>query len=87
MEVPVTKFRAELRQWLERAQAGEEIIVTDHGTPIARVIGAERLTLMEQLIRDGLVTPGKPGPRIDARKIKRIRPREPVSPLVSELRD
>jgi prevent-host-death family protein len=38
VNVSITELRAHLSEWLEQARAGEEIIVTDRGVPIARLL-------------------------------------------------
>ncbi len=65
MDVPVSRFRAELKDWLERARGGEELVLTDHGVPIARVIGVGKETALERLTRDGVISRPPPGPRPD----------------------
>jgi prevent-host-death family protein len=39
--VTATRFKAQCLALLDEASAGEEIIVTKHGRPVARVIAAE----------------------------------------------
>jgi len=61
VQVGVKEFRENLARWLERAAAGEEIVVTDRGKPKARLLGAEGETALERLVREGVVTlPTKP---------------------------
>ncbi|OLT52257.1 type II toxin-antitoxin system Phd/YefM family antitoxin [Cellulosimicrobium sp. CUA-896] len=57
MEVPVSALRAELRSWIERARAGEEVVVTERGVPVARLSGIATADLVTELTRDGLLTP------------------------------
>ncbi|MFC8922612.1 type II toxin-antitoxin system Phd/YefM family antitoxin [Cellulosimicrobium sp. NPDC057127] len=57
MEVPVSALRAELRSWIERARAGEEVVVTERGVPVARLTGIATADLVTELTRDGLLTP------------------------------
>lgn len=57
MEVPVSALRAELRSWIERARAGEEVVVTERGVPVARLTGVATADLVTELTRDGLLTP------------------------------
>jgi prevent-host-death family protein len=40
--VTATRFKAECFALLDEAAAGEEIVVTKHGRPVARVVAAER---------------------------------------------
>jgi prevent-host-death family protein len=67
--VPTSEYRANLRQWHDRARRGEELIVTDNGEPIVRVIAAEADALLDRLEREGL--------------LRRARRRRPSSEIVS----
>jgi prevent-host-death family protein len=40
-EVSATRFKAQCLAFLDEAAAGEEIVVTKHGRPVARVLGAD----------------------------------------------
>lgn len=74
-----------LSKYLERVRAGEVVIVTDRGRPIARLesIDAAHDRLAE-LIAAGLVrAPTAPGRHLPRR---RITPKAPVSDLVAEQR-
>ncbi|MEG3614618.1 MULTISPECIES: type II toxin-antitoxin system Phd/YefM family antitoxin [Isoptericola] len=57
MDVPVSTLRAELKSWIEKARAGEEVIITERGVPVARLSGVQSADLVTQLVRDGLVSP------------------------------
>jgi prevent-host-death family protein len=59
MEVAVSALRAELKTWIERARAGEEVIITDRGLPVARLTGVAAADLVQGLVRDGLLTPAQ----------------------------
>ncbi|MBD5786158.1 type II toxin-antitoxin system prevent-host-death family antitoxin [Cellulosimicrobium terreum] len=61
MDVAVSAFRAELKSWIERARAGEEIVVTERGVPVARLTGVATADLVTELVRDGLLTPPSTG--------------------------
>jgi prevent-host-death family protein len=39
MEVSVREFKSHLSSYLTRAQRGEELVITSHKHPVARVIG------------------------------------------------
>jgi len=39
MDVAITDLRAHLSDWLERAREGTEVIITDRGLPVARLLG------------------------------------------------
>ncbi|WP_265522914.1 type II toxin-antitoxin system Phd/YefM family antitoxin [Oerskovia flava] len=57
MEVSVSALRAELKSWIERARAGEDVIITERGVPVARLTGVATADLVTELTRDGLLTP------------------------------
>jgi prevent-host-death family protein len=37
VDVSVTELRAHLSDWLDRARAGGEVVITDRGIPVARL--------------------------------------------------
>ncbi len=49
-------LRAELKTWLDHARAGEEVVITDRGVPVARLSGIEGSDLVGGLLQDGLLT-------------------------------
>lgn len=86
MEVSVTTLRGELAAWIQRAREGEEVVVTDHGIPVVRMVGVGSATLLEDLTRRGIINPPKSATRIDPRDVDRPVPRASVSDLVNEQR-
>lgn len=86
MDVAVSTLRAELADWIERVRRGEEVVVTDRGTPVARLIAVDTTPLLERLTREGVLgRPGRAG-RPTASGASRARASRPVSELVSEQR-
>jgi prevent-host-death family protein len=86
MDVAISAFRAELSGWLERVHGGEEIIITDRGTPVARLLPVDTAPLLDRLVREGVLS--KP-PRLDrpsATGARRVPAAGPVAELVSEQR-
>lgn len=63
--VSVSKAKASLSRYLSHVKNGEEIVVTERGTPVARIVpirGREnRVGRIARLVRAGLVAPGKGG--------------------------
>jgi prevent-host-death family protein len=57
MDVGIRELRADLSRWLRRVRAGDEIVVTDRGTPIARLVPVDAERKIDRLIREGVVTP------------------------------
>lgn len=86
MDVAISALRAELSSWIERAQAGEEIVVTDRGTPVARLLPVDTAPLLDQLVRRGVLNRPVSAERPAARTADRVRARGPVADLVSEQR-
>ena len=58
-QAPIAQLKARLSEFLARARAGEEIIVTDRGTPVAKLVALSGAPAVEgrtaELIRAGLV--------------------------------
>ncbi|MGH2994143.1 MAG: type II toxin-antitoxin system Phd/YefM family antitoxin [Solirubrobacterales bacterium] len=55
----IAQLKARLSEYLARVRAGGEVVVTDHGRPVAKLVPAssENATLVE-LEREGLVRTG-----------------------------
>jgi prevent-host-death family protein len=59
VRVGVRELRAKLSHYLDRARAGEEIVITERGKPVARLSGPSRY---DELVERGLIRPA-PRPR------------------------
>lgn len=57
LEVGVRELRNNLSRYLERVRGGEELIVTDRGSAVARVLGVSTQPVLGRLIAEGVVTP------------------------------
>ncbi len=60
VEVGIRELRLNLSRYVKRAREGTEVIVTDHGSPVARLApltSAEEE--YERLIRAGVITPAR----------------------------
>jgi prevent-host-death family protein len=86
MDVPVTELRAHLSDWLDRVRAGEEVVVTDRGVPVARLLGTSATTTLQRLAVDGVIGRDVSARRPVATGRPRPRPLRPVSDAVSEQR-
>jgi prevent-host-death family protein len=59
MVIGVAQLKARLSEHLARVRAGDEVLVTDHGRPIARIVPvADEHERLGELERQGLVRPG-----------------------------
>jgi prevent-host-death family protein len=85
MEVGIRELRADLSRLLKRVRDGEEIVVTDRGKAVARLVPLDGERKIDRLIREGLVIPA---PNRGSRTVpKPIEGAGPLSDLVSEGRD
>ena len=59
----VAEFKARLSEHLRAVKAGHELVITDRGVPVARVVplddGERRSTRRLRLSRSGVVKPGR----------------------------
>jgi prevent-host-death family protein len=84
-EVGIRELKNGLSRYIEKVRAGEEVIVTDRGRPVARLSPLDQATgRLAELVAEGIVRPPtsrkrhQPGPRIKAKGS--------VSDLVAEQR-
>ena len=59
IEVGIRDLRDHLSSWLERVKAGDEVLVTEHGRPVARLTPTTGRARLDDLIKQGVVTPAK----------------------------
>lgn len=57
MDVGIRELRADLSRLIKQVRAGEEIVVTDRGKPVARIVPVDGERQLDRLIREGIVTP------------------------------
>lgn len=62
----IRDLRDHLSAYLERVKAGETLTITEHGRPIARLVGSARPAWLDDLIASGRATaPTRPMPNWD----------------------
>ena len=88
----VAELKAQLSRYLSRVKAGEEILVTERGAPVARLVpvsaGAPDHKHLRDLERQGLIRLGTGKLPADFWKLPRARdPRASVRKAVSEERE
>jgi prevent-host-death family protein len=86
MDVAISTLRAHLSDWLERARSGEEVVITDRGVPVARLIGVDTTSVLEELTERGVIDRPVRSQRPQASGRRRARTHRPVAELVSEQR-
>ena len=83
IEVGVRELRNNLSRYLERVRGGEELIVTDRGRAVARVLRVNTEQVLDRLIAEGVVTPAPQPKRRAGTPIKGART---VSDLIADQR-
>jgi prevent-host-death family protein len=85
MEVGIRELRLNLSRYVARAKTGTEVVVTERGRPVARLVkigGDEDDAVYDRLVREGVITPAlRP-------KSKTLPPPVPLvgeGPLVGEM--
>ena len=59
IEVSTSEYRAHLSRWHDRVRQGEDLVITDNGQPVVRVVAASGDALLERLERAGLLRRGR----------------------------
>jgi prevent-host-death family protein len=86
MDVAVSELRAHLSEWLERARRGDEVVITDRGVPVARLLGLTTTATLERLAADGVIGRPAAAQRPTASGRRRPRPRRSLADIASEQR-
>jgi prevent-host-death family protein len=86
MDVAVSELRAHLSDYLDRARAGDEVVITDRGVPVARLLGLTSTATLERLAADGIIAHPAASQRPRASGQPRPRARRSVADLVSDQR-
>ena len=86
MDVAVSELRAHLSDYLDRARAGDEVVITDRGVPVARLLGLAATATLERLAAEGVIGRAAAVPRPRASGQPRPRSRRPVADQVSQQR-
>ena len=72
MEVGVSELRANLSDWIGRARAEGEVVITERGIPVARLVGIGFASRIEELLAEGTIS-------------RPLRPKEPLGPPIEPL--
>ena len=81
--VGVRELRENLSAYLDRVKAGEEVVITERGKRVARIVGPSKL---DQLIAEGRVRPARK-PRRPIRQADLIRVDGPPWPSETLIAD
>jgi prevent-host-death family protein len=84
IEVGIKALRADISRWIDTARQ-RDVVITDRGRPVARLVAIGEHPALDRLIERGLVRmPKRPPKRLDVSDA--VRARGTVSDLVSEQR-
>jgi prevent-host-death family protein len=86
VDVAISELRSNLRAWVDHARSGDDVVVTERGVPVARLVAVEASGVIERLERDGLITRPRSASRPRATGRHRVHASEPVSELVADSR-
>jgi prevent-host-death family protein len=86
MDVAVSELRAHLSEWLDRARAGDEVLVTERGVPVVRLVAVGATSTIERLTREGVIAAPEHAQRPIAKGRVRPTARRSVAAVVSEQR-
>ena len=85
IRVAISELKAKLSEYLEAVRAGEEVIVTDRGRPVARISPVSGSTHAESrlrmLVRTGQARPPARDGGVDVDMLAAQRPRVPGARL------
>jgi len=59
-QVGIRELKSRLSEFVDRARAGETLVVTDRGRPVAELRPLSGRTTLETLVDEGLATPARP---------------------------
>ena len=84
--VAISELKARLSEYLKAVRAGEEVIVTDRGLPVARIAPVsgteEKSSRLRMLVRTGQARPPEAEDGIDMKLVAAMRPNVPGVSLV-----
>ena len=86
MDVAVTELRAHLSRWIDIAREGNDVVITDRGTPVARIVGLDSSSVIDRLTAEGVIARPGESSRPVAGDRPRPSPKRPVADIVSEQR-
>lgn len=86
MDVAVTELRAHLGRWIDAAREGNDVVITDRGTPVARIVAIDATPVIDRLTSEGIISRPTSATRPVAGSRRRPAPKHPVAEIVSEQR-
>lgn len=86
MDVAITELRNRLGHWIDAARDGDDVVITERGTPVARIVALGSTSTIDRLTEQGLISRPARTTRPVAGDRHRPTPKRPVADIVSEQR-
>jgi len=86
MDVAVTELRAHLGRWIDAARDGNDVVITDRGTPVARIVALDSTSVIDRLTEQGIISRPTRASRPVAGDRPRPTPKRSVADIVSQQR-
>jgi prevent-host-death family protein len=86
MDVAVTDLRAHLGKWIDAARDGTDIVITDRGRPVARIVALDATPIIDRLTEQGVIgRPSRPTRPVAGGRRRPV-PKRPVADIVGDHR-
>jgi prevent-host-death family protein len=86
VDVAIAELRAHLGRWIDAAREGHAVVITDRGTPVARIVALDSTPAIERLTAQGVISRPTHPTRPVAGDRQRPTPKRPVADIVGEQR-
>ncbi len=86
VDVAVSELRAHLGRWIDAARDGNDVVITDRGTPVARIVAIDSTPIIDRLTAQGVISRPPRSTRPVAGVRPRPTPKRPVADIVGEQR-
>jgi len=86
LDVAVTELRAHLGQWIDAARDGNDVVITERGVPVARIVALDSTSVIDRLTQQGAISRPATPTRPVAGDRQRPTPKRPVAEIVSQQR-
>lgn len=82
----MSELRSNLKAWVDRARTGDDVVVTERGVPVVRLVAVDASSVIERLERDGVISRPRRAERPRATGRSRVPTTAAVSDLITDLR-
>lgn len=82
----MSELRSNLKAWVDRARTGDDVVVTERGVPVVRLVAVDASSVIERLERDGVISRPRRAKRPRATGRSRVPTTAAVSDLITDLR-